>query len=342
MEIKHLAKSDFKRWEQYVSTHPDSTFYHKVKWKEVMEESFRHNTYYLMAVNGDRIVGILPLVLLKSLMFGSILCSMPFLNFGGICADNEEAERALLEEAARILQEVRGNYLELRHMRKSRLDIPNKTHKVSMTLELNADPEVLWNNFKTKQRTNIRRAAKNGLEIRVGGKEFLKDFYTILSIGWRDLGTPIYGFSFFEEILNAFNNSVEIYMVMHQGMPIATAFNGLFGDTVEGMWTYSLREFTKLQTTYFIYWEMTKRACEQGYKKFHLGRSTTESGGTFFKTKWNAVPNQLYWEYVLNRSEKIPELNVDNPKYEKAIKVWRKLPVRVSQWLGPFIAKGIP
>ena len=344
MQIKLLSKAEIPEWTEYVELHPDSSFYHKAEWKEVIEKSFGHKTYYLMAIEGDSVVGILPLVHLKSFLFGSILCSMPFQGIGGICADSEDAESALLDAAGELLREVKGDYLELRHRKRSKADIPVKTNKVTMTVELDPDPEVIWNNFTTKHRTNIRRAAKNGLEIKVGTKEFLKDFYAIESTGWRDLGTPFYRMSFFNNILEAFENSVEIYLVIYQGRPIATAFNGLFRDTVDGMWTYSLREFAKLQTTYFIYWEMIKRACQEGYKQFHLGRSTTESGGSFFKKKWNATPKQLYWEYILNKNKgsKLPELNVDNPRYQLAINSWKKMPVWFTKMIGPHIAKNIP
>jgi len=295
-----------------------------------------------MAIDNKEVTGILPIVHLKSLIFGSIFCSMPFLNFGGICADDEASERALLSEAEKILKTSHGSYLELRHKKKSITDIPAKTHKVSMTLELDPDPDVLWKNFKTKHRTNIRRAYKNGLEIKVRGQEYLQDFYDLLSIGWRDLGTPFYKFSFFENIMNSFSDAVEIYLVYHDGQPIASAFNGLFRNTVEGMWTYSLRDFAKLQTNYLLYWEMIKRACENGYKLYHLGRSTNETGATFYKKKWNAVTKQLYWEYVLKKEGKLPDLSVDNPKYDLAIKVWRNLPVGVTRFIGPMIAKNIP
>ena len=156
------------------------------------------------------------------------------------------------------------------------------------------------------------------------------------------MGTPIYRISFFENILDAFNNSVEIYLVIYKGKPIATAFNGLFRDTVEGMWTYSLKEFAKLQTNYFLYWEMIERACKSGYKLFHLGRSTSETGATFYKSKWNAVTRQLYWEYVLNKEAKVPDLTVDNPKYDLAIKIWKNLPVAITRFIGPSLAKSIP
>lgn len=342
MLIKHLSRSDYHLWEHYVERSPNPTFYHRVEWKEVIEKSFGHKTYYLMAIDEDVVVGILPMVHMKSLLFGSIFCSMPFLNFGGICADNENAEKALFKEARSILYKMKGDYLEMRHLKKSSLDIPYTTHKVSMTINLDPDPEVLWESFKSKHRTNIRRAAKNDLEIKFGGNEFLEDFYNILSIGWRDLGTPFYQLSFFQNTLSAFKDSVEICIVIFQEKPIAIAFNGFFKDTVEGMWMYSIREFSKLQTTYFLYWKMIERYCNKGYKLFHLGRSSSESGGIFYKKKWNAELKQLYWEYALNRSNKIPELNVDNPKYQKAINLWRKLPVQVTQYLGPHIAKNIP
>ena len=124
--------------------------------------------------------------------------------------------------------------------------------------------------------------------------------------------------------------------------PVATAFVGFHGKMVEGMWLSFLREYSKLQINYFQYWEMIKRACEQGYDLFHLGRSTAEGGGEFFKEKWNAVPRQLYWEYVLNKRQQLPELNVENPRYSLAIRLWRALPVSVTTAIGPMIAKSIP
>jgi FemAB-related protein (PEP-CTERM system-associated) len=342
MQVTLLDSSNIHKWEKYVENHPDATFYHRYEWKQVIEKSFGHKTYYLMANDNDEVTGILPMVHLKSFLFGSIFCSMPFLNFGGICADNGAAEDALLTEARQILKTSGGSYLELRHKKKSNADIPAKTHKVSMTLELDSNSDVLWNNFKTKQRQNIRRAYKNKLEIKVGKRECLMEFYKIMSIGWRDLGTPFYRLSFFENIFDAFSDAVEIFLVYHDGRPIATAFIGLFRDTVEGMWTYSLREFAILQTNYLLYWEMIKRACEKEYKLFHLGRSTSETGATFYKKKWNAVTKQLYWEYVLNKESKVPDLTVDNPKYDLAIKVWKNLPVAITRLIGPSLAKSIP
>lgn len=322
--------------------HSDATFYHRIGWKRIIEKSFGHSTYYLMASEGPIIVGVLPIVHLKSMLFGSIMCSMPFLNFGGICANNSEAKSTLLSKAKDLLQEHRADYLELRHFNQTGSGLPCKTNKISMTVALNHDPEVLWNKFATKHRTTIRRAAKNELEIIRGKGDILTEFFTLLNHGWKELGTPLYSRSFFENILETFPDSIEIYLVLHKGTPVAGAFNGLFNGTVEGMWASSPRSYVKLQANYFLYWEMVRQACIDGHKSFHLGRSSADSGAAFYKEKWNAIPGQLYWEYLLNENQKLPELNVDNPRYRSAIKLWRALPMGITTVMGPGIAKSIP
>ncbi len=385
IRVKEIGPEEFPLWNQYIAENSKATFYHRIEWKQIIEKSFGHKTYYLIALQHsnstyiststpqdgsigvlpptsnpqpttrvspsnssnpinsiNQVVGILPLVHIKSLIFGSIFCSMPFLNFGGVCADNEEVEKLLLRESEKILRDKKGHYLELRQLNPSSVNLQRKSHKVSMTLELNRDPEILWKNFTTKHRTNVRRAGKNELEIRIGKRELLSDFFEIMCRGWRELGTPVYPLSFFSNIMNHLEDSLEIYLVLHKGKPIATAFNGLHKDTVEGMWASSVKEFAKLQANYFLYWEMIQRACLQGYKWYHLGRSTAESGGEFYKEKWNAIPKPLYWEYILNRSKKIPELNVQNPKYQFAIRVWRRLPLPLTGIIGPILAKNIP
>ena len=107
MQIR-MFSDEFDLWTEYIRKHPQATFYHEIGWKEVIERSFGHKTYYLMAMRQDNIAGILPLVHLKSHLFGSILCSMPFLNFGGICADDSEAENELLDSGSRTAQKKPG------------------------------------------------------------------------------------------------------------------------------------------------------------------------------------------------------------------------------------------
>jgi hypothetical protein len=45
---------------------------------------------------------------------------------------------------------------------------------------------------------------------------------------------------------------------------------------------------------------------------------------------------------VLRTRSELPSLNVSNPKFQFAIQAWRMLPVRVTQRLGPYLARNIP
>jgi FemAB-related protein (PEP-CTERM system-associated) len=342
IKTKIIEPSDEANWRNYVLAHPAATHYHRLAWKQVMETSFGHRTYYLMAEQDDRTVGMLPIVHIESRLFGSMLCSMPFLNFGGIVADDAAAEAALLDEARRLLQETGAEHLELRHLYKSSTGLPCKTHKVSMSLELDPDPEVIWKSFKSKHRRHVIRGLDHGYEITFGGLDLLDDYYAILSQGWRNLGTPIYAKSFFKNILTTFGDAVEIAMVTDRGVPVATALNGIFKGTAEGMWTYSLREDSRSTVNYFLYWSLIKSYCERGCDRLHMGRSTVGSQGQAYKSRWKAVPHQLYWEYLLARDSELPDMSVDNPKYRLAINAWRKLPVRATQMVGPYLAKSIP
>lgn len=342
MKVSLCQPSDAGDWEAYVQSRREATFYHRWEWKGVMERCFGHRTFYLMARDGDAVAGVLPLVFIKSRLFGAILCSMPFLNFGGVVADRPEAEVELLEKATALVEELEADYLELRHLKPSGRKLPVRLHKVSMTLDLQSDPERLWDAFKSKHRRNIRKAMKSGLEYRTGGEELLEDFYQVLSRGWRTLGTPIYSRSFFRDVLQTFGKDVEISIVSLEGRTIATAFDGFHGGTVEGMWTYALREYSRLETNYFLYWKLIERACFRDMRLYHLGRSTAGSTAEFFKSKWNAKSRQLYWEYVLGRSKELPALDVSNPKYQLAMAAWRRMPLKMTQWIGPVLSRSIP
>ena len=341
VQVVRVEDAAAPRWNAFVDECAAS-FYHRYEWRGVNREAFGHRTCYLAAIAGEQIVGIFPLVQVKSLLFGNIACSLPFVNYGGPVTLSPDAEELLLVEAERVAAEWGVAYLEIRTRKHLGERFPTADHKVSMTIQLEPDPEVLWNRFKTGHRQDIRKGYKNGLTAKIGAGELLGDFYTVLSESWRDLGTPVYRKSYLERIIDTFPGSTRLTVVYAGDEPAAAAFDGIQGDTIEGMWMGTRAEFRSKLAGYVLYWENIKDGCERGLKRFHLGRSTVQSGGESFKKKWNAEPLQLYWQYVLRNNSTIPALNVDNPKYRLAISAWRKLPLQVTELVGPFIARSIP
>lgn len=341
----HIVRCDHSlrdAWDAFVDAHAGGSFYHRYDWRTVNATCFGHQSAYLAATEKDAIVGILPVVLLKSRLFGNIACSLPFVNYGGLVALNERAEAELLREARAVADEWQVDYVEIRSRCQGGAGLPQSEHKVILTIDLDADPEKLWAAFKTGHRQDIRRAAKNDYEVRIGGAELLEDFYAILSESWRDLGTPFYRARYFEEIVRTFPTRIRLAVAYAAGQPAAAAFDGLSTSIVEGMWLGARAQHRARGVNYVLYWELVKHACQQGFQQFHLGRSTADSGGETFKKKWNAHVTQLYWQYMLRTSSDLPQLHVNNPRYRLAINAWRRLPVPVTRLIGPMIAKNIP
>lgn len=334
---------DEASWDEYVHAHPSASGYHQFAWRRVLEESFGHRTVYLSVKNQQgEVRGILPLVCLSSRLFGRFLISLPVFNYGGLLAENQMVRDYLLTAAVLVAKDLEAEHIELRQTELLDLGWQRRQHKVSMRLNLPADFEVLWKEFPAKLRSQIHRAQKEGMVVRIAGKELLDDFYQIFSRNMRDLGTPVYGKKFFESILRAFPKEAKICTVSLQARPLAAGFLYGFRERLEIPWASSDRRYSRLAPNMLLYSSVLEYACRSGFRTFDFGRSSIDSGTYRFKEQWGAQPVPLFWYYWLNHRGPLPELNPQNPKYNLAISLWRKLPVPLASIVGPYIARHLP
>ncbi|MGH7491967.1 MAG: FemAB family XrtA/PEP-CTERM system-associated protein [bacterium] len=334
--------SGFEAWDEFVSRQAEARGPHLSSWKQVIEKSFGHPCYYLAARENGRLRGILPLSHLRSKLFGSFLISMPYLNYGGVLAEDEAARKMLFEHACQLGKQRGAAHVELRHVSAQMANIPTKQHKVSMMLELPEKPETLWDGFKAKLRSQIRKPQKENLKVRLGGEDELEGFYHVFAINMRDLGTPVYPIKFFANILAAFPRQAHICTIFLEREPVASGFVFGFRNVLEIPWASSLREYNALAPNMLLYWSVLEFAMQQGYRQFDFGRSTMNEGTYKFKEQWGAKPLPLHWQYWLANGGPLPEINPHNPKYQFMIRTWQKLPVGVTRLLGPAIVKNIP
>jgi FemAB-related protein (PEP-CTERM system-associated) len=333
---------DIGAWNEFIRGCPTASFYHMFEWSFVNREQLRAHPLYLAAVERGEILGVLPLVLVNSRLFGKILCSMPFVNFGGPCASDAAVQHLLARAAIVKADELDVDYLELRCTQPLELGLPVSLRKVSMTIELASDPDILWNSYTSKHRNNVKRAYKNSLAVEAGGLEFVPIFYSVIEESWHNLGTPLYARRYFDSVMRALPDNTRIFVCRRGTEPVAVAMNGHFNGVVEGLWAGGRAVARELGANYVLYWEMIRDACQHGYRKFHLGRSTADSGSEEFKRRWNAEASQLYWYFHSPRGPETPRLNVDNPRYRAAIAAWKRSPRWLVRALGPMIARAIP
>ncbi|MGW8227249.1 MAG: FemAB family XrtA/PEP-CTERM system-associated protein, partial [Gammaproteobacteria bacterium] len=337
-----LLKDEQYDWNTYVEHHPAASIYHLAEWRELTKKTFGHEGFYFIARNDEgNITGILPLIRLKSRVFGDFMVSLPYFNYGGPIADHPLIEQALIDAANTLAATTGVTHVEYRD-KIPRENLTARTEKVNMILKLPDNVDSLWESFGSKLRNQIRRPQRQSPEIHIGGKTCLEDFYAVFSRNMRDLGTPVYGKVFFSNILDCFTPQSRIIDIRLHGKPVAAAFLLGYRNTLEIPWASTIREVNHLSINMLLYWEVLKFAVVNNYTYFDFGRSSKDSGTYRFKRQWGAQPKQLYWHYWLNTGQEIPLLNPDNPRYAMAIRIWQHLPLKLTNWLGPKIVKNIP
>ncbi len=326
-------------WDGYVRSHPDASSYHLWGWREALGTGLGHTPHYLSAWRDGRVCGVLPLIQMNRPLLGRILVSLPFVNYGGILADDEEVARAMQREAVSLAQRLGAKGLELRHRRQEIAEMPAKTHRVSMVLPLPDSVDALWKGLGSKLRSQIRKADKSGLLVRRGGLEELPAFYDVFAHNMRDLGSPVWPKRFFQRILTLFPERARLYRVDLDGRPLAVGFIFRFQQTVEIPWASSLREFNPLCANVRLYWEILADATREGYSRFDFGRSDPD-GGTFrFKQQWGAQPQPLYWHVWPGTMQRKNGLEGQRERIEAA---WSRLPVWTTRLMGPSIRRWLP
>jgi serine/alanine adding enzyme len=316
--------------------------FHGYGWRRVMESALGHETRYLAARDDDgALTGVLPLVRVKSLLFGHYLVSMPFLNYGGPLGE-ADAVRALATEAVVIADREGADLLELRSRSEIPVELPATHRKVTVLLDLEpGNPEQMFSALKAKVRSQVRRPIKEGVEVRFGPDQ-LDAFYRVFAENMRDLGTPVLGRSVFEAIRDTFGESVWFGAAWLDSTPVAAGCGFQWADEFEMTWASSLRAHNRIAPNMLLYWRFIERASEQGLATFNFGRCTPGGGTHRFKLQWGGRDQQLWWYHRSSDADSATPSPDEKGALSLGPKLWRQLPIPVANWLGPGIVRKIP
>ena len=338
MNIRLATDADSHTWDAYVLNHPDGSLFHLDRWRQAIDRAFGHPSHALIAEEGGRVVGLLPLGEIDSRLFGHFLVSAPFAELGGPLADTPETAARLLEKAAEIGRERNCAYIELKN--RQPLDgLPTKDLYVNFSKAILPEVEANLAAIPRKSRAAVRKGIDEGLTAAFGHDQF-DAFYAVMAQSYHQLGTPIFAKGFFRAFLDVFGDAAEVMVVRERtGVPVACVLTFYFKDRVMPYYAGSLWEYRRLCPNDFKYWELMKRACERGCKVFDYGRSKIDTGSFSFKKHWGFEPTPLAYQYQLINAAEMPNLSPTNPKYQRKIELWRKMPLALSKLVGPPLAK---
>jgi len=342
-EIKRLRAQDrdvAARWDAFVLASPDASFFHRAGWLRVIEQQFRHECFFLYAERAGRIEGVLPLARVKSLLFGHALVGLPFGVYGGVAADNEAAAAALEAEAQRLARALSAEHLELRHVRRRHEDWPLQDLYVTFRKEILPDEDANMLAIPRKQRAMVRKGIKNGLVSQLD--DHVDRFFALYADNVHRHGTPAMPKRYFAALLAEFGADAEVLTVVDaEGRALSSVLSFYFRNEVLPYYAGDDERARDLAANDFKYWELMRRACARGLKVFDYGRSKQGTGSYSFKKNWGFEPTPLHYEYQLYKRDSVPQNNPNNPKYQLMIRTWRRLPIFVANWLGPFIVRNL-
>lgn len=340
VQVERFAGTDAE-WDRFAESQAGFTHFHRLRWKTVLAEVFGHNTVYLAARRDGALAGVLPLIWVRSAVFGRFLVSMPFLNYGGPLGD-AEAVRALADAAVTEARSGKAKLLELRSRISLPLELSVSHRKITVVLDLPDTHAALMQAFPSKLRSQVRRPEKEGVTVRFGPDQ-VDPFFRVFSRHMRDLGTPTLPLRFFRALADAFGEDVWFGCAWLGQEPIACGAGFRWGREFEMTWASSLSSHNRISPNMGLYWAFMQRAIDARLALFNFGRCTPDGGTHRFKRQWGSRDEILWWYQDSSSGAAVDATpSPDHGAFAWGPRIWKHLPLPIANILGPRVVRFIP
>jgi FemAB-related protein (PEP-CTERM system-associated) len=343
LRVADLA-SETEAIDAYVRAHPLGTPFHLSGWSRAVARGCGQANHYLIAESKTAIVGLLPMTLVHSPLFGRALVSSAFAVGGGVLAGDESVARTLIAEAVAMAERLTCPTVELRGgMMAAGADWHHdETTYLGFVRDLAGDDEAELLAIPRKQRAEVRRALGFDLTVETGSAEADRSgHYAVYSESVRNLGTPVFPRALFDAVLDEFGEGADILTVRHAGVPVASVLSLYWRGTVMPYWGGGTAAARGLRANDLMYYALMNHARRCGCTRFDFGRSKTGTGPAAFKHNWGFEGEPLTYAKYAADGEAPRDINPLNPKYRMQVALWQKLPLAIANRIGPMIARGL-
>jgi len=344
IEIRPYGPADASAWQRYVQAHPLATVFHRLAWSRAVHEAYGHRPVHLMAWKADRLAGVLPLFLIKSVLVGRALVSVPYATYGGILADSREIATLMLQYAKGLCAVLAAGYLELRHRDPVDLGLTEIDRYHTFRKSLPDDPKLVLPSLPRKARTAARRGLiALGPDAAQFGPELLDVVYDLYAATMRRLGSPNYRRQLLHALQDHYDEDCVCMVVKDQGRPVAGVVSYVFRDEIVPYFSGSLADGMAKRANNLMYLRLMEYAVRRGLRRFDFNRTRRDNRGPYdFKRHHGFEPAPLHYQIFLHDGNELPNLSPSNRKYALAGRIWRRLPLWLTRPAGERITKWIP
>lgn len=331
---------DAARWDAYVREHVEGNFFQLSGWSEAVRTGLKRRPFSLWIIKNGRPSGLLPLIHVKSGLFGNALISTGFSVSGGPIANDQESQAELDVAAIKLACEIGATSIEYRTDKHKRADwLAKEGVYASFKRQISADADENLLAIPRKQRAVVRKALKGNLKCEITSD--VGAFFRLLAVSYRNHGTPVFAKGLFTALARSMPDDVRIFTVTHEEKEIAAVMTFYFRDQVLPYFAGALPISRRLGAYDFAYWSIMEDARKRGLHLFDFGRSKVGSGSFAFKKNWGFEAQPLTYEFWLAPGVEMPNISPQNPKYQRLVRMWQRMPLFAANLVGPMISRSL-
>lgn len=330
-------------WSEFVSGHFRGMVFHTIGWRNAVHRTFAHRPFYLAAQRGERLTGVMPLFVVASRLAGRMLVSVPYGVGGGILAEDDETTMALFEAARKLAHEHRCRCIDLRNHSSVVPELPVVRRYVGFRRELPERVEDVAAWLPRKARAAARNGEhKHGLTMQWEAA-LLPEVWRLYALSMRRLGSIAYPFRFFEQLTTNLEGGYWVCVVRRGTSAVAGLVTLLHGDTVMPYYVGLSDDAPRYGAANFLYRCVMERAVSEGYRVFDFGRTRVDNHGSLdFKRFHGFEPRPLPYQMYVCAGQSPPQLSPSARRYRLARRIWKHLPLGVTQVLSSVLAPHLP
>lgn len=357
MNIRLLRTGNADEWDQLVHRSSHSSIYHLWDWGEVLSSTYGYQRYYLGAVHNGVLVGVFPLIYVKSAVFSSKLVSLPFCEYGGPIVDSrmdnastENIIKALLAASNKLGRFLGVQYVNVRNFSEtiplqlfSQVGYKLAHRYITFRINLTRPVDLLWRRLNKKTRNAVRKAMKRGVKLlEAEGRELLDAYFMLYLKTMRGHGSPPHAYKFFQNLYDVFyqKGEMKIMLAGYKGKPIAGILLFYMGKKIYLKSNVTDKKYRSLNPTNLLLWKTIEFGATCGYEFFDLGRTRLNTTIYRFKKGWGGQEEGLNdFVIFLGKSKKLPDPT--QQKYVFLSRLWALMPMAMSRLMGPSIISGM-
>src|SRR6266446_4271883 len=343
----HVSLTD-SRLSTFVEQQTEDSLYYSQAWLDLITQLYGYSVIPITTTNtAGQITGFLPLCSMQSLLTGRRLVALPFSDYCPLLAVDEASANALIDQAARLAQQQKVRYLELRtgvnEVLAKRSDLIEGNLYVRWLMPLSTDPDIVWRHLRKPEQHQVKKSHKLGVQVRIAQhRDDVAQYYRLhLQTRCRKHGMPAQPERYFFGLWDAFAGSgaMQLLLAEYQGAIIAGMVLLASGTTIRYAYGASDEQYLNLAPNNLLMWTAIELGCTLGYQTLDMGRTACDNEGLMeFKRRWGTIKEPLPYYYYPHVAG-LASTSESSWKYRLLTTCWKRLPLPVAGSLGGYLYK---